>query len=83
MSGGTFEKLFGAWTDAEADLYEALDHWPSEHCTEWEERFRLMKAIADERYAALFGARRYPSGQVILKPGLAAERIASTQLRWT
>jgi len=42
-----------------------------------------MKAIADERYAALFGARRYPSGQVILKPGLTAERIASTQLRWT
>lgn len=57
MSGGTFEKLFGAWTDAEADLYEALDHWPSEHSTEWEERFRSMKAIADERYAALFGAR--------------------------
>jgi hypothetical protein len=24
MSGGTFEKLFGAWTAAEADLYEAL-----------------------------------------------------------
>jgi len=22
MSGGTFEKLFGAWTAAEADLYE-------------------------------------------------------------
>lgn len=57
MSGGTFEKLFGAWTAAEADLYEALDQWPSEHCTEWEEKFKLMRAIADERYTALFGAR--------------------------
>ncbi|MGQ2923446.1 MAG: hypothetical protein ACT6RR_14195 [Hydrogenophaga sp.] len=28
-------------------------------------------------------ATGYPSGQVILKSGLTAERIASTQLRWT
>lgn len=54
MSGGTFEKLFGAWTAAEADLYEALDQWPLEHCTEWEEKFKLMKAIADERYRSLW-----------------------------
>lgn len=57
MSGGTFERLFAAWTIAEADLYEAMDQMPPTPSLAWDEMVKAMKVLADQRYADLFGAR--------------------------
>ena len=57
MSGGTFERLFAAWTIAEADLYEAMDPVPPTPSLPWDEKTKAMKGLADQRYAELFGAR--------------------------